>query len=174
MLTFFRRVWILVVLWGFSLSPPAHSQSPPSPLALEDCVRLAESAPSAVRLAKQQRDIANLELKQAQAAFLPRTQLGSGFTYNSPLRENSSLQSFSFVALNGVHEYVSLLSASQELDVSGRLRADRDERVEGLARQLGLFAGALSLGGRGCSLTLRPAASRGARFRGNSLAAETG
>ena len=133
MLTLFRRVWILVVLWGFLPSPPALSQSPALPLTLNDCVGLAESAPSAVRLARQQRDIANLELKQAQAAFLPRTQLGSGFTYNSPLRENSSLQSFSFVALNGVHEYVSLLSASQELDVSGRLRADRERARAGLA-----------------------------------------
>ena len=133
MLTLFRRVWILVVLWGVLISVPVRCQSPPLPLNLDDCIKLAESAPSSIRLARQQSDIANLDLRQTQAAFLPRTQFGSSFIYNSPPLQNSQLQNFSFVALNGVHEYVTLLSATQELNVSGRLRADRERARAGIA-----------------------------------------
>ncbi|MBI1749666.1 MAG: TolC family protein [Acidobacteria bacterium] len=123
-MNFSARLWILAALWGFWLSPPSPAQSPPQALTLEDCIRLAESAPSPVRLAKQQSEIANLGLKQTQAAFLPKAQFGSGFTYNSPLKGSSPTQSF--VALNGVREYLFLLGTTQELDLSGRLRADKE------------------------------------------------
>lgn len=123
MMTSVPRLWILAAFFALWLLPPARAQSSPPALTLEDCIRLAESAPSAVRLAKLQSEIANLGLKQARAAFLPRAQFESGFIYNSPLKDNSPTQSF--VALNGVHEYLFLLSTTQELDLSGRLRADK-------------------------------------------------
>jgi outer membrane protein TolC len=118
-----RRLWVLVVILGFFLSLPVHSQSTPPQLTLDDCVSLALSAPSSVVLARQQSDIANFGLKEAKAAFLPQAQFNSGFVYNSPLAGNSAIQSF--LPLNGVREYAFMLGTSEELDLSGRLRANK-------------------------------------------------
>ncbi len=122
-MTFVRRLWVLVVLGGLWLSQPAFSQSPPTPLTLDDCVRLAESAPSTVILARHQTAIANLAVKEAQAAFLPKVEGNSAFIYNSPLKDDRSIQSF--LPLNGIREYAFLVGASEEVDLSGRLRADK-------------------------------------------------
>lgn len=100
----------------------AQVQPPLSPLALQDCIRLAESVPSPVSVARQERDIAARDITQARAGFLPQSRLVNGFTYNSPLLNNR--EAFSFLPLNGIREYASLLSVNQEFDTSGRLRAD--------------------------------------------------
>lgn len=113
-----------ITLAGILATPCASlAQAPAGALTLAECVRKAESAPSAVQLARQQSNIADLAIKETQAAMLPSTQFDSGFTYNSPLQGASPLQSF--VALNGVREHLFLLSANQPVDISGRLRADR-------------------------------------------------
>jgi outer membrane protein TolC len=108
------------------------------PLTLDDCIRLAGSAPSAVTSAQRDVDIARLEMRQARNAFLPTGEVLTGYTYNSPSRSDPS--SFSFVALNGIHEYLGIGQAILELDTSGRLRAavqkaraDRDAAAAGLA-----------------------------------------
>lgn len=102
---------------------PASAQAPPSPLSLEDCIRLALSSHASLTVARTQTEIASLGVKQSKAALLPQARLGGAFTYNSPSSENDSLPSY--VALNGVREYVALATATQELDTSGRLRAAR-------------------------------------------------
>src|SRR5260221_13798443 len=91
------------------------------PLTLEEGLRRALSSPSAVSVARQQREIAALGLPQARAAHLPQARVEGAFTYNSPLMDNHDLPSH--VALNGIREYGALLTAVQELDLSGRLRA---------------------------------------------------
>jgi outer membrane protein len=99
-------------------------------LTLDECVRRALEAPSAVTIAQQERRIADLGANAARSSFLPQLQFNNGFTYNSPAR-TPSLDSFttagggagSFVALNGVHEYQSLVGTAWEIDTSGRLRA---------------------------------------------------
>lgn len=96
--------------------------APAQPLTLQDCIRLAESVPSAVSVARQEREIAAREAAQARAGFLPQSRLMNGFTYNSPLLYNR--QVFSFIPLNGIREYAALFSVNQEFDTSGRLRAD--------------------------------------------------
>lgn len=116
------RLCMLAALWGFWLSPASLAQSPPKALTLDDCVRLAQSVPSVASVAKQESEIAGLGVKQAQAGLLPQSQFDAAYTYNSVLRGGSPLQSF--VALNGVRQYQFLLTASQEIDFSGRLRAD--------------------------------------------------
>jgi outer membrane protein TolC len=83
---------------------------------------MAEAVPSSVSVARQERDIAARDVTQARAGFLPQSRLINGFTYNSPLLYNR--EAFSFVPLNGIREYASLLSVNQEFDTSGRLRAD--------------------------------------------------
>lgn len=100
---------------------PAQQQ-PPQALTLQDCIRLAESVPSSVSVALQERDIAARDVTQARAGFLPQSRLINGFTYNSPLMNNR--ETFSFIPLNGIREYATLFSVNQEFDTSGRLRAD--------------------------------------------------
>jgi len=121
-MTFSPRLCMLAALWGFWLTPASLAQTPPPALTLDDCVRLAQSVPSVASVAKQESEIAGLGVKQAQAGLLPQSQFDAAYTYNSVLRGGSPLQSY--VALNGVREYQFLLTASQEIDFSGRLRAD--------------------------------------------------
>lgn len=102
--------------------PCAPAQPSPQPLTLADCIRLAQSAPSPVSLARQERDIAARETTKARAGFLPQSRLVNGFTYNSPLHYNREM--FSHLPLNGIREYAFLFSVDQEFDTSGRLRAD--------------------------------------------------
>jgi|GEM_PF-782437 len=92
------------------------------PLSLPDCIRLARQAQSSATIARRQLDIARYGLRAARAGFLPQSRLSNGWTYNSPLAEDRS--TFSYVALNGIREYVTLFNASLELDTAGRLRAE--------------------------------------------------
>ena len=102
----------------------ASGQAPggAAPLTLGDCIRLAEQAPSAVLLAAQEREIASRGITQARAGLLPQARLSNGFIYNSPLLDNR--QTFSFLPLNAIREYSSLVTIGQEFDTSGRLRAE--------------------------------------------------
>src|SRR5690242_9910184 len=99
----------------------AQVQTPPaSPLSLEDCVRLAQAAPSSVMIARQQAEIAHLGITQARAEFFPSASLSNAYTYNSPIHHDN----FSFIALNGIREYQAFLMTGLQIDTSGRLRAD--------------------------------------------------
>jgi outer membrane protein TolC len=90
-------------------------------LTLEDCVHLAESAPSSVTRARQQAEIAKSGITSARANFFPQVSLANNFTYNSPLLYDHN--AFSFIALNGIREYSSRATSTLEVDTSGRLRA---------------------------------------------------
>lgn len=99
---------------------PAQQES--QTLTLQDCIRLAESAPSTLSIARQERDISAREVSRARAGYLPQSQLVNGFTYNSPLLYDRS--TFSHLPLNGIREYAFLFSVNQVIDTSGRLRAE--------------------------------------------------
>ena len=103
-------------LWAGPGAPPAAGT-----LSLEDCVRLALEAPSAVSLSDRAVGIAREQQTVARSGFLPQVRLGSGFVYNSPLLEHRD--QFSFVALNGIREYLMVVDSTWEIDLSGRLRA---------------------------------------------------
>ena len=115
------RIVLSMVVFVILLATHAAAQANSLPLSLEDCVRLAQSAQSAIGVARQQSEIARYGLTQARAGFLPQARLNNGFTYNSPLLYNPNL--FSFVPLNGIREYASVLNTALEVDTSGRLRA---------------------------------------------------
>jgi len=53
---------------------------------------------------------------------MPNSAVTSGYTYNSPWQQDRSMTSF--VALNGIREFVGLAAVFQEIDTSGRLRAE--------------------------------------------------
>ncbi len=54
--------------------------------------------------------------------FLPQAEILSGFVYNSPRLDDRS--TFSFAPLNGIRQYTALGVVTQELDTSGKLRAE--------------------------------------------------
>ncbi|MGC4048772.1 MAG: TolC family protein [Paludibaculum sp.] len=113
----------LTVLPVFCLTllgqPPA---APPAPLTLADCLHKALAVPSPASVARRERDIAALEVRQARAGLLPQSEITSSYMYNSPSRLDRS--TMSFVALNGVREFTALVNVIQEIDTAGRLRAD--------------------------------------------------
>ncbi|MBI2685558.1 MAG: TolC family protein [Acidobacteria bacterium] len=88
------------------------------PLTLADCIRLANAAPNAVILARQEARIAALGVTATRSAFLPHAGLTAGAIYNSPRADRQA-----FVSFNGSHEYITLAGVALELDTSGRLRA---------------------------------------------------
>jgi outer membrane protein len=110
--------WMLV--WAIAAGAPVAAQDQP-PLTLEDCIRLAIESPSPVRLAGDDAEIAARSLNAARAGLYPQAQASGGFVYNSPIQEGSDVQSF--VSLDGVRVYDALVTAVQEIDTSGRLRA---------------------------------------------------
>jgi outer membrane protein len=117
-----RNIFLIVgsLLVTTSLCAPAQQAS--QALTLQDCIRLAESAPSTVRMAQQEREIAAREVSRARAGYLPQSHLANGFTYNSPLLYDRATPSH--LPLNGIREYAFLFNVNQEIDTSGRLRAE--------------------------------------------------
>ncbi len=114
---------IVVGIW-FSASLYGFGQNAQKPLSLDECIQAARSAPSAVTRARLQTLSARSGVRAAQANFLPQLTVANSFTYNSPLLYAPG--QFSFVALNGVHEYTSAIGTSLEVDSAGRLRAQLD------------------------------------------------
>jgi outer membrane protein TolC len=110
--------WLALGALAALAAPP-----PPGQLTLEDCLRLAEAAPSPLAVAARQRQIAQARYDAAVAGLLPRLAVSAGYTRNSPLP--GAPDTGSFVSLNGVNQYTALVSATEEVDLSGRVRAGR-------------------------------------------------
>jgi len=112
-----------LTLLFITLAACLFGQAPSPPLTLEDCIRLALSAPSAATTARIQTEITRAGLTQARANFLPQFLVGGGYIYNSPLA--GTKDQISFIALNGIREYVLQPTSNLEIDTAGRLRAIR-------------------------------------------------
>jgi len=97
------------------------AQAQTEPLTLDDCVELALSAPSQAGVAEREVEIARAGQTIARSELLPQVSFNNGLNYNSPLLYQQDLASF--VAANGIREYLSSLDSTWELDLSGRLRA---------------------------------------------------
>jgi len=105
-------------LFAILLSAATLGAQNPTPLSLDDCIRLADSAQSTAGIARRQVEIARQNLIIARAGFLPQAAVTASHTYNSPNQGE-----FSFVALNGVREYTTIGNLALDIDTSGRLRA---------------------------------------------------
>ncbi|MGC8761780.1 MAG: TolC family protein [Bryobacteraceae bacterium] len=95
---------------------------PGQPLTLEECQRRALRAASAASQARREMQITAAGTAVARAAFLPQGTASASLMYNSPSRTDPAVQSY--VAWNGIREYTALAGLFQELDTSGRLRAN--------------------------------------------------
>ncbi len=76
-----RNVFLIVVSLLVITVMCASAQQAPQVLTLQDCIRLAESAPSPVGIARQEHEIAARDISQARAGFLPQSQLVNAVTY---------------------------------------------------------------------------------------------
>jgi outer membrane protein TolC len=106
-------------------------------LSLDEAIRLAGVAASDYTQAQLNERIAAEDVRQAQAAFLPRITSPNSYTYTSPLigllPGESRVQSF--IANNAIGEYQSLVNVAGDVDIAGRLHAT-------LARNRALLAAA--------------------------------
>ncbi|MBO0859011.1 MAG: TolC family protein [Chloracidobacterium sp.] len=116
------REMLSIAAIGVAICNFAAAQGSSTSLTLTDCIRLAEAAPNAISLAEQESRIADRAITQVRAGFMPQSEIQNGFTYASPHLNDPS--TFSFIALNGVREYNMLGVITQEIDTSGKLRAE--------------------------------------------------
>jgi multidrug efflux system outer membrane protein len=120
---------------GANTSPPSPpsavpqttqpSAQAPGTLALDDVLRLAGAQVSGLRQAQLNESVAAEDVRQAQAAFLPKITSPLDYIYTSPSlglpRGEPRIQSF--IANNAISEYQALLNVAGDVDLSGRLRA---------------------------------------------------
>jgi outer membrane protein len=78
--------------------------------------------PSSVTLARRDREIADRDRTIARSGFLPQTFVNSTYIYNSPSLRDRSIASF--LPLNAIQEFAALATVFQEIDTSGRIRAE--------------------------------------------------
>jgi outer membrane protein TolC len=108
--------------------PPVSANSAnqtANPLTLDDALRLANAQASAFQQAGLNEKIAAEDVKQAQAAFLPRVSVATDYIYTSPLIGGTpgTPREPSFIANNAINEYQALLNVAGDIDLSGKLRA---------------------------------------------------
>ena len=124
-----------------STAPPVSlgGQSPQNanPLTLEEALRLANAQASTFQEALLNEQIAAEDVKQAQAAFLPKVSAPLSYIYTSPAlgQPAGTPRAPSFIANNAISEYEALVNVSGDFDIAGKLRAT-------LARNRALLAAA--------------------------------
>ncbi len=118
-----------------SLAPQSAQGS--NPLTLDEALRLANAVSSSFQQAGLNERIAAEDVKQAQAAFLPRVSAPLSYIYTSPALglPAGTPRAPSFIANNGIGEYQAFVNVAGDLDIAGRLRAT-------LARNRALLAAA--------------------------------
>jgi outer membrane protein TolC len=101
------------------------SSQSPGQLGLEEVLRLANAQVSGLRQAQLNENVAEEDVRQARAAFLPKITLPFDYIYTSPALglPQGEPRAPSYIANNAISEYQALLSVAGDIDLSGRLRA---------------------------------------------------
>ncbi len=122
-----------------ALSSQAQTSNPTSTLTIDDALRLANAQVSSFQSATLNERIAAEDLRQAQAAFLPKVSVPLSYIYTSPALglPPGEPRAPSFIANDAIGAYEALVNVSGDFDVAGRLRAS-------LARNRALLAAARS------------------------------
>ena len=94
-------------------------------LTLDDALRRANALASSFQQAGLNEKIAAEDVRQAQAAFLPRVSAPLSYLYTSPALglPPGTPRIQSFLANNAISEYQAYLNVSGDIDIAGRLRA---------------------------------------------------
>src|SRR6185295_18865865 len=118
----------LAVLLALCCAAATHAQVPaptPTPLSLDEALRLANAQASAFQTAKLNERIAAEDVRQAQAAFLPKVSTPLRYIYTSPALglPPGEPRGPSFISADGIGVYDALVNVSGDFDLAGRLRA---------------------------------------------------
>ncbi|MBV9957945.1 MAG: TolC family protein [Acidobacteria bacterium] len=94
-------------------------------LSLDEVLRLANAQVSGFQQAQLNERVAAEDVRQAQAAFLPKVTTPLDYIYTSPAPglPPGEPRVQSFIANNAISEYQALVSVTGDIDISGRLRA---------------------------------------------------
>lgn len=94
-------------------------------LTLDEALSLSSALSSSFQQAGLNEQIAAEDVRQAQAAFLPRVSAPLGYLYTSPAlgQPPGTPRMQSFLANNAIGEYQAYLNVSGDIDIAGRLRA---------------------------------------------------
>jgi len=97
----------------------------PSPLSLDEALRLANSQASSFQTALLNERIAEEDLRQAHAAFLPKVSTPLSYIYTSPAHglPPGEPRGPSFISADAIGVYDALVNVSGDFDIAGRLRA---------------------------------------------------
>ncbi|HKC62067.1 MAG TPA: TolC family protein, partial [Pyrinomonadaceae bacterium] len=113
-----------------SVSPTATQTTQPSvqngsSVTLDEVVRLANAQVSSLQQAQLNERIAAEDVRQAQAAFLPKVTSPLAYIYTSPAigQPPGEPRVQSFVANNAIAEYQTFVNVAGDVDIAGRLRA---------------------------------------------------
>ena len=97
----------------------------PSPLSLDEALRLANTQASSFQTALLNERIAEEDLRQARAAFLPKVSTPLSYIYTSPAHglPPGEPRGPSFISSDGIGVYDAFVNVSGDFDIAGRLRA---------------------------------------------------
>ena len=97
----------------------------PSPLSLDEALRLANTQASSFQTALLNERIAEEDLRQAHAAFLPKVSTPLSYIYTSPAHglPPGEPRGPSFISSDGIGVYDAFVNVSGDFDIAGRLRA---------------------------------------------------
>src|SRR6185295_2863858 len=131
-----KAIPLLVLIPLVCLPIASHAQvSPPIPptsqsnqnnvLTIDEALRLANAQVSTVQAALINERIAEEDLKQARAAFLPKISAPLSYIYTSPALglPPGEPRIQSFIANDAIGAYEVLVNVAGDRDVAGRLRA---------------------------------------------------
>jgi len=118
---------LLVCVSATSLAQnPAPSPAPQTPpLSLDEALRLANAQASTFQTALLNERVAAEDVRQAQAAFLPKVSAPLSYIYTTPALGSppGEPRGPSFVTSDGIGVYEGLVNVSGDFDIAGRLRA---------------------------------------------------
>ena len=105
------------------VTPPAAQTS--GAVSLDEAIRLASAQVSGLQQAGLNERIAAEDVRQAQAAFLPKVTSPIDYIYTSPALgiPAGEPRTQSFIANNAISEYQAFVNVAGDIDISGRLRA---------------------------------------------------
>ena len=97
----------------------------PNPLSLDEALRLANAQASSFQTALLNERIAQEDVRQARAAFLPKVSTPLSYIYTSPALglPPGEPRAPSFISSDAIGVYDALVNVSGDFDIAGRLRA---------------------------------------------------
>src|SRR5207302_1215150 len=96
-----------------------------SPLTLDEALRLANAQASSFQQATLNERVATEDVRQAEAAFLPKVSAPLSYIYTTPVigSKPGTPREQSFIANNAISEYQAFVNVEGDLDIAGKLRA---------------------------------------------------